>query len=577
VKRVARVLVALLVVTSCHSIDRGVFAQGPVPLDVLPLREPITYTAGPNAGQLVPTQHGLLASYFSGAAYVQPAYGEVLDHQQIDPNVDFQWNASGGVNPVIAVGGIDVSEGHPFRPPQWPIWSVVWEGYLDAPASGEYVLNLHVNNGGWLEMKDPAAGLRTVISCPGGSGFEGDCPATVDLAAGFHYIRISYYNNAPSSANAIFSWRRPGDSQFEVVKGDSLCTQDAAGCAARTRLVMLVHGINGDFRNPGFSPLLDTVQRRVGDSYFVLFAYSEDRGNVRDGSCVATQPSTMPDTWHGLPHLLAVPDLDPRCDSQDDVAVNAVLLDDEVKRQAASVQATNVTIVANSMGGAITRTFLAHATNTASRSLELVDKVVFLQAAHQGSYLLSLAEAIRENPVLGPLAPAIETKVKEDLGLDATRPPATQLKPQSELYRYVGRAEFVPNTIDYSNVASDIRVVVLVGLGPFKLPVIVPTVGDYVMMPGSDDPSALPRLGGERFLPASIGRGRSSTQWVLGRTDLVILDPPVVHVPDLRQEPETHLGLGQTGATDRIHVDDPTSRTLTDALIRRILDVEGSP
>lgn len=48
-----------LVVTACHSIDRGVFAQGPVALDVLPLREPLTYTVGPGGAAqratLVPT------------------------------------------------------------------------------------------------------------------------------------------------------------------------------------------------------------------------------------------------------------------------------------------------------------------------------------------------------------------------------------------------------------------------------------------------------------------------------------------------------------------------------------------
>lgn len=177
-RQAARLLVALLVVAplaaACHSIERGDWAHAPVPLSVLPLREPVTYTVGPNVGQAVPTQHGLLASYFNGANYVQPAYNEYLDHQQIDPNVDFIWDGS-NTNPVIPAGhgGIDYSEGDPFLPDHWPIWSVVWEGYLDVPSDGTYALRLHVNNGGWLQMKDASGALTTVISCPGGSSFEG--------------------------------------------------------------------------------------------------------------------------------------------------------------------------------------------------------------------------------------------------------------------------------------------------------------------------------------------------------------------------------------------------------------------
>src|SRR3981081_4004508 len=40
-------------------------------------------------------------------------------------------------------------------------------------------------------------------------------------------------------------------------------------------------------------------------------------------------------------------------------------------------------------------------------------------------------------------------------------------------------------------------------------------VGDYVMVPGFDDPTRTDWMGGARFLPAAIGRGVSSMQWVL--------------------------------------------------------------
>ena len=49
-------------------------------------------------------------------------------------------------------------------------------------------------------------------------------------------------------------------------------------------------------------------------------------------------------------------------------------------------------------------------------------------------------------------------------------------------------------------------------------------VGDFVMKPGYDDPTVLPPLGGARFLPSSIERGRSSGQWVLRREFDVVAD-----------------------------------------------------
>ncbi|MDE3102580.1 MAG: hypothetical protein KGJ98_10115 [Chloroflexota bacterium] len=582
-KIAARAAALLLVVAplaaACHSIDRDVYAHGPVPLAVLPLREPVTYTAGPNANQVVPAEHGLLGSYFNGADYVQPNYNERLDHQQVDPQVDFTWDAS-DTNPVIpaADGGIDHNDGDFRLPDHWPIWSIVWEGYLLVPADGTYGLRLHLNNGGWLEMKDASGALTTVIDCHGGTSFEGDCSATADLAAGPQYIRISYYNNAPPGADAILSWEAVGASDFAVVPSDALCTQSVPHCEAQARLVMFVHGIGGNFRTPGFDPLVTTLQRRLG-TRLALFAYSEDLGRLSadSGTCDVAEPAVPPEDWHGLPHLLPVPDPGPICDSQDDVAVNAVLLDEEVKRQAAQEGATKVTIVSNSMGGAITRAFLAYAGATGSHSLDLVDRVVFLQGAQQGSYLLAIDEASREDPVLAPVGRAIEQKANDSLGLDAGRPAETQLRPQSDLYEYVNQPGNVPEAIDYTNVASDIHVVALVGLGLFAIPMVIPTVGDYVILPGSDDPAALPWLGGERFVPRALAPGHTAVQWILSRTDFVTLDPPTVDLPDLKAEPETHFGLGQGGATDAIRVDvGGASQTLTNALLLRILGPGGS-
>ena len=275
--RLVLALFALGVVASCHSIEEGVFAHGPVPVSDLPLQEPILYSVGPNAGQVVPAQNGLLASYFNGADYVQPSHNEYLHHQQIDPNIDFSWDAS-DTNPVIPAGdgGIDHNDGDFRLPDHWPIWSIVWEGYLAVPADGTYGLRLHVNNGGWLEMKNSSGGLTTVISCPGGSGFEGDCDGGADLHAGRAYIRISYFNNAPSSANAIFSWQPPAAAAFSVVPTASLFTQSQT--AANTAPVLNIGGDASSFRGDGFTRSASFTDPDAGDSWTVTVDYGDGSG-----------------------------------------------------------------------------------------------------------------------------------------------------------------------------------------------------------------------------------------------------------------------------------------------------------
>lgn len=226
-RAVALAAAALIVATSCHSIDSDAFAHGPVPTDVLPFSEPIKYSVGNLAGQPVPLQNGLLGSYFNGAQYRDDTHNEYLVFQRIDPNINFVWDAS-DTNPVIPAdnGGIDHNDGDPRLPDHWPIFSIVWEGYLAVPFDDLYQLRLHVNNGGWIQMKDPTGALANVVSCPGGSGFEGDCDSdALFLHGGSQYIRISYYNNAPSSADAIFSWKHATDADFSVVGPEVLYTQ----------------------------------------------------------------------------------------------------------------------------------------------------------------------------------------------------------------------------------------------------------------------------------------------------------------------------------------------------------------
>lgn len=582
-RAVALLVCAGLVVGACHSIDLGVFAQGPVPLSVLPLREPVTFTVGPNAGEAVPAQHGLLASYFSGAAYVQPSHGEVLDHQQIDPNVAFVWDAS-DTNPVIPPpAGIDHNDGDFRLPDHWPIWSIAWEGYLEAPGEGTYGLRLHVNNGGWLEMKDGSGALATVINCPGGTSFEGDCDGSRMLTAGRHYIRISYYNNAPSSASAIFSWRRPGESAFSVVPTEALSTQREQ---PPRRAMFYVHGTAGVARSEDFPSLFGPLRTRYQD--LIFYEYREDRRFATSGTtCDMTRaPRQLPAfdrTAFGFDVM--VPD-SAICDSNDDIEFNGVLLDADVLELAKSFD--RVTLISNSGGAAIVRAYLAYAAAVRSSSLDALDAVVFLEGSQAGTYIAALyaegaAEAHR-TPAGNVVLSTVVGVVNAGLGHDPARPARADLTPRSDVIRFTYRPGAVPDQPHYVNVVGDIVVHVRshVIFNIRDLDTI--EAGDLAILPGDDRPALdpPPDTGGARFLPAAAGIGASSTQWVLRRDAFVFLSEDLLgQAAVVVGLPESHLffgrrAFGRPGGITEVCVNTPTGvKTVNDAVLDAIAALDS--
>ncbi len=590
--RVALAAAAVLALGACHSIDQDAFAHAPVPLGTLPFREPVAFGLGAQSGQPVRFGPGLLASYFAGAQY------ERLDHQQVDANVDFAWDGTG--NPVIsAPDGIDHNDGDFRLPESWGIWSVVWEGYLLAPSAGTYRLRIHVNNGGWLQMTDAAGALVTVIACPGGTSFEGDCEATRALDAGPHHLRFSYYNNAPPAAVARLLWQPPGATDVSVVPTEALRTQLKP---LSQRSFIFVHGIRGDAGDKtSFASILAPLRTRFPLEDQVLnFHYFQDLAELVGGTC-RSRPFAPPASTAGLPLTLTAHSLDPSiCDSQSDVGVNAVLLDADVRAQHRKFGGP-VTIIANSMGGAIVRAFLAYAVEAQTGAADpgVVSDIFFLQSAQQGSCLAYTKVALLG--LLSPLGPAqeivfdgIAEKIRQETEWDATRPAIDDLTPVlSATYNYANPSpRHVPDHIRYYNVASDIRWTTRIDLAGTVVDVplryrgetTTPSLGDYVMLPGSDDPTRLPLLGGERFAPSVIGRGQLSQQWILRRDLMTEMSATVAYIPtapfvdgsysfpnDPLHVPESHFELGskmdQIFVTDRVTGE---SLTLDEAILREI-------
>lgn len=538
--RLALFALAALAIGACHTTHRGHYAQAPAPVALVPFNEPVKYIDG----TAVPERNGLLATYFAGALY------DRLDHQQSDPNVDFTWDVN-SQNPVVSgPESLDFDEcGFCGLPSSWGIFSIVWEGYLAAPADGAYGLRIHVNNGGWLEMKAASGGLETIISCPGGPGFEGDCDATVSLTVGRHYIRFSYYQNGPPTANARLLWQPPAAAGLSVIPTSALFTQKEESAS---RGFMFVHGIRGDHTDrTSFAALL----RRLEDGYpperpfpsvVQRFRYYQDFGdrNPDARSCDSRLP-IVPSDPRGLP--LTRESIDPTiCDSQSNVGLNAVLLDEDVRDLHARLRGGKVTILANSMGAAIVRAFLAYSVEAGTGAAGVVDNVYFLQGAQQGAWIayakpLLLGLMTPAGPVRQIIFHGVSQEVRERTGFNAERPAIDDLLPVfSPTYRYVNpRPEHIPDHIGYFNVASDIRWrtdLDIVGYTfgvrqQFRIGSATPSFGDYVMLEGSDRPTDLPLLGGERFLPSTIGRGRESGQWILEREIIQRMEATITYIP----------------------------------------------
>ncbi len=544
--RLALLSLFLLAFASCHSTHRGAYATGPVPTSKVPFNEPIRFIDGTE----VPEGNGLLATYFAGAAY------DRLDHQQIDPNVDFQWNAD-RQNPVVSgPGSLDFDEcGFCGLPPSWGIWSIAWEGYLEAPAVGLYGLRVHVNNGGWLEMKAASGGLETIISCPGGPGFEGDCDTTVSLTVGRHYIRFSYYQNGPPSANSILSWSPPGAASFAVIPTAALWTQ-----AAETRIsrgYIFVHGIRGDFTRPGFGGLLDRLRTRYGQrngrDLVQVFEYHQDVGHLEDRGCVSERPLSVILPYNsevGYPVDLPAADGPRFCDSNDDVGVNGLFLEKDIARLKSALDVEKITLIANSMGAAVVRAYFAYASATRAQklpgadTLEIVDGVLFLQGVQQGSYILNSRAFFDENPIGQRVRDSVADTARDLIGIDPRRPAAIDLRPQSRMIDYVNRLEHVPTGLHYLNVRSDIQLRPAVGVFNYRFPTTV-GVGDYLLMPGDQNPTRTPEGGGAGILPSVVAAGRSSGQWTLRSEQSVFFETALAQIPVLvATQPESHLALG---------------------------------
>jgi hypothetical protein len=280
------------------------------------------------------------------------------------------------------------------------------------------------------------------------------------------------------------------------------------------------------------------------------FAYYQDLGYAAPKGTTPPCPDMpAPDTNTGILHV------DPNsinsdiCDSKGALAYTAAALHDHL-----ADLSTPDTVLANSMGGAIARGWLALAQHngTGDKSLAHADSVIFLQTVQASSYVARAGEALASTPVIGPIARTISHAI----GFDVDRPGVLDVTPQSPWYRSVNPVG-VPAKLAYYNFYSNIVVNLQANLGFFKISTGSFNVGDAVVLPGNPDPAAMPRGGSAQFLPGGK-QTANRHQYAMNATvnvNPIDLTIPLLLARDIARiinNPISHIRFGSNVGTIKV-------------------------
>jgi len=293
-------------------------------------------------------------------------------------------------------------------------------------------------------------------------------------------------------------------------------------------VVVFVHGIMGDYTRMGldlnnldYTALLSNV---LAAGYAIKpFAYYEDTGLAMGHHIgYGCSPQQYTPLSHALideirqqralyvdadatSHLEASQPqdiLNLTCNSESDLATNVVMLDHFLNTIAS--HSTKITVMVHSMGGAITRGWLAYAQYREDHgdydpALHHVKSVIFMQGAQQGAtgaWLGSQCQVGWQFDFWSLLYQALchaggAELVQSFSHLDGLSAASRELVPGSAWYRQTNSLP-LPRGIHYFNFYSDIRVRPFLKADPDH-PIYPQMVhaGDLVMPPGSDDPHAI--------------------------------------------------------------------------------------
>lgn len=306
---------------------------------------------------------------------------------------------------------------------------------------------------------------------------------------------------------AVHAVDRGGESLLDIRVSAVLPAQAA-------NPVIMVHGINADSRNVMAPFLEDPIVNDFGGATISRFTYYQDkafRPNANDPACQGVAAPILPAQPNGGMPVNADSIGPGVCDSQSDLALNAVLLNADVHRR---FQETGkpVVLIANSMGAAVVRGMLSYSKERGDGiAAGEVDSVFFLEGAHDGAEGLAAAN---KNGGRGAEAQLIRGIADKLGGINFDRPAQEDLTPKSDWYRWANPGANRLADHPYFNIHASMDIVMI---NCFILwcqdPKVVMPLGDGLLAEGTDDPFDTPPKGGARFLRGASGA--QNHQWTM--------------------------------------------------------------
>jgi hypothetical protein len=346
--------------------------------------------------------------------------------------------------------------------------------------------------------------------------------------------------------------------------------------------VVFVHGINASCQNAGaeqqggggVGDYRALYQALAGQGMGVYtFCYSDDVAFASDpglrGRCFSdtsrgepgvtgiTAPAdgaTSPDHIGPLYLSSNKPGTGGADDGDDPLALEAAKLDDclsalvnyDIRTYG---QPLPIAVIGNSMGGAITRGWLALAKWRGSRALDGVTTAFFVEGATEGSWIAAVGQGVDAGiagiPVIGSTLDSEARSLAASSNLNPGRAGVQDLAPGSAYYRSIVNSG-PPPRLHYFALSVDIYVHLDEQVLWWTTQLAqTDAIGDGVMELGSSSPTALPTWGGSQFLP--FGSAADQHQYVIRRDyyeTYNALTPWTTSLSNPYSDPYNHFNFG---------------------------------
>jgi hypothetical protein len=407
-------------------------------------------------------------------------------------------------------------------------------------------------------------GLCAYLGCQNGAtGYEGPGTSLVTSPTAPDSAEVDFTPALAPGATAYFSLEGALQyAQLTARKGTLTGGGDPGGSPKlQNHTLIYVHGINENAGKAGTQPDFPSVFNNIPNVTYSGFIYYEDAGQVDPrlglGSCGSGLPINVLDKAAsvGMPIISSDATGTPTCDGSSDIGINAIKLEEQINAEYMS-SGRPVILVGYSMGASIIRGMIAYSQARRDQIADtMIDSVSFIHGVQQGSYLANGGQFAAGSPPFGKAF----TDVSRLFNLPLDRPASQELQDGSAWFTWVNSHSTKLPPIPYFNTYGDIHVSSRVCVIPDLfgcLDVGDAAVGDIVILPGTDNPTDTPILGGQKFLNGP----RGVQNWEFRQLHRYYFDPlfppseAIAWGEALVSAPEQHRnimqGMGQTTVRD---------------------------